>query len=71
MTEPSGSERPTPPRRTPRPDDGARSSNGIFVGLVIGVALVGAAYWTITSLHDWDRLQICATSGRSDCGNGR
>mgnify|MGYP000932185932 CR=1 FL=1 len=72
-SDPDGEAPETPPatRRRPPEERRAPRSDGIFVGLVIGLALIGAAYWMITSLHDWDRLQVCATSGRRDCGTGR
>lgn len=70
--EPDATPSPTRPRTgSSAPPPRQPSSNGIFVGLAVGIALLGATYWVMTSLHDWDRLQTCATSGRRDCGSGR
>ncbi|TBW36092.1 hypothetical protein EYW49_14680 [Siculibacillus lacustris] len=54
---------PGPPRKPSRPS--------ILPALVFAIALVGVAYWLITAVHDWDRLQTCALSGRRDCAAPR
>jgi hypothetical protein len=60
----------TDPIEPKRPPTGS-GSNGIFVAIAVGIVLVIGGYWLMTALSDWNRLQVCATSGRRDCTTGR